>query len=381
MALIETLNPAENLPAKEARVTLQQVSPGARLDPAEARRGVETVELPKTSRMHAAKNERYGSPDVLVYCEVERPELAPREVLVRVHHSMVTQGDRRLRAADYPGFLALFGRLFSGILRPRHAIGGTNFAGKIVAVGRDVTRFSVGDDVFGGSMHGAYAEYLAVSEDFAMARMPAALDHAAAAVLPYGGGTALVFLRDLAKLRAGERVLVVGASGGVGRMAVQIARQLGAHVTAVCAGERALMQRLGAHEVIDYRKADFTEGSERWDVVFDTTEGDHFRRVRKVLNRKGRYLTLYVTPRVLLEMALSRLFGGPRALAGVAMPSASLLEDLAALASANKLGDVIARRYPLRRTHEAHAFLEEARPHGAVLIDVIGGSAEAETGH
>ena len=138
----------------------------------------------------------------------------PREVLVRVHASTVTQGDRRLRAADLPGIMGPLGRLMSGVFAPRHPVGGTSFAGSVVAVGAQVSHLQVGDDVFGMAMHGAYAEYLAVPVDAALAKMPANTGYAEAAAIPYGAGTALYFLRDLAKLRGGERVLIMGASGG-----------------------------------------------------------------------------------------------------------------------------------------------------------------------
>ncbi len=368
-------SPASSSPASAGPTTASPPEPALaarNLHRVETRQRAATASAPKT--MHAAKNDSYGGPHVVVTREVERPEVGPHDVLVRVHASTVTQGDRRLRAADYPGVLSVLGRLFSGVFRPRHPIGGSNFAGRVVQVGARVTRFAVGDDVFGSTMHGAHAEYLAVAESDSVAIMPARLGYAAAAVLPYGGGTALVFLRDMAQVRAGERVLVVGASGGVGRMAVQIARHLGAHVTAVCGSDAELMHRLGADEVIDYHCEDFTARRAQWDVILDTTEGDHFRKFRKVLSDTGRYLTLYVTPRVLLEMLATKLRGGPRALAGVALGSAERLVELGKLADAGVLGDVIAGRFPLRRAHEAHAFLEQVRPHGSVVIDVVGGS-------
>ncbi len=134
----------------------------------------------------------YGTPDVLEISEVERPTIGPRQVLVRVHASAVTQGDRRLRSADFPGMSAVFGRLMMGVFRPRHTIGGSTFAGRVVEVGAEVTRFSVGDDIFGTVMHGAYAEYLAVNETDPVATMPTELGYAEAASLPYGAGTALL---------------------------------------------------------------------------------------------------------------------------------------------------------------------------------------------
>lgn len=329
--------------------------------------------------MRAMTNTTYGSPDVLTPSEVEAPTIGAGEVLVQIHASAVTQGDRRLRAADFPGVSRVLGRLFSGVLRPRHPVGGSNFAGRVVEVGADVTRFAVGDDVFGGVMHGAYAEYLAVGQDEAVASMPDGLSYAEAAAIPYGAVTALSFLRDVAKVRRGERVLIVGASGGVGQMGVQVARHLGAHVTGVCSRDAQLVRDLGAHEVIDYRREDFTARDEHWDVIFDTTEGEHFRRFRPSLGETGRYLSLYVTLRVLAQMALGALGRGPRALTHIALGSPALMQDIRALVAAGALRAVVADRYPLGRLADAHAALEATRPSGSLVVEVVQGASQRRT--
>ncbi len=321
--------------------------------------------------MRAAINTSYGAPQVLTLTDVQRPAIQPRQILVEVHASAVTQGDRRLRAADYPGVSAVFGRLVTGLFAPRNPVGGSMFAGRVVEVGAEVTRFSVGDDVFGSVMHGAYAEYLAVAENEAVATMPGNVSYAEAAATPYGAVTALVFLRDLSKVQPGERVLVVGASGGVGRMAVQIAKHLGAHVTAVCSRDLELVRSLGADDVIDYTTERFTERDEQWDVIFDTTEGDHFRAHRTVLSGAGRYLTLYVTLRVLFEMAVTAMRKGQRALAGVALGNPKLLEDVRTLVERGELRAVVAERYPLSKIASAHAALETSRPAGSVIVEVV----------
>lgn len=329
--------------------------------------------------MRAATNKNYGPPDVLRVTEQDRPTIKANQVLVEVEAAAVTQGDRRLRAADFPGLSAVFGRLLIGVFGPRQRVGGSAFAGRVVAVGAKVTRFSVGDDVYGSVMHGAYAEYLAVDEDAPMARMPSNVNYEQAAALPYGGVTALVFLRDIAKVQHGERVLIVGASGGVGRSAVQIAAHLGAEVTGVCSRGQDEVRALGAKAVIDYRKEDFARRGERWDVILDTTEGNHFRAFRAALTRTGRYLSLYVTVRVLVEMMWTALRSGPRALVGVAMGDGQVLDDLRNIVEQGALSEPIAERHSLEHIVAAHRALEPRPPLGSVIVEV--GDAAATPRH
>lgn len=320
--------------------------------------------------MRAAINDQYGDPNVLRLSDVPTPDIKPNQILVRVHASDVTQGDRRLRAADFPGLSALFGRLMFGVLSPRNLVGGTSFAGRVEAVGAKVTRFQVGDDVFGSVMHGAYAEYLAVSGDEPIAKMPVNTSYTEAAALPYGGVTALVFLRDLAKVQPGERVLVVGASGGIGRMAVQMAKHLGAHVTGVAARNEDLVRSLGADEYVNYKNEDFTKSGQRWDVIFDTTEGNHFRSFRTALTSKGRYLSLYMTIRVLCQMAMSSVRGGQRAITGVALGDSATLDEVRALVEEGELRAVVSERYPLEEITSAHASLEGSAPRGSIVVEM-----------
>ena len=327
--------------------------------------------------MQAATNTQYGNPEVLGLNDVRRPTIEPRQVLIQVRAADVTQGDRRLRAADFPGISAVFGRLMFGVFGPRNAIGGTNFAGRVVEVGADVTRFAVGDDVFGGVMRGAYAEYVAVSEDGSIAKLPKNATYDEAAALPYGAVTALTFLRDMAKVQPGESVLVVGASGGVGRMAVQMAKHLGAKVSAVASRDEDLVRSLGAAEFIDYTKTDFTKSGRKWDVIFDTTQGNHFRSFRAALTSTGRYLTLYMTLRALFEMAITAMRRGPRAIAGVAVANAEQMNDVRILVERGALRAVVAERYPLAEITSAHASLEGSRPRGSVVVEMAAAEAPA----
>ena len=327
--------------------------------------------------MQAVQYMTYGAPDVLALAEIPQPAPGDDEVLVAVRASAVTQGDRRLRAADFPGIGWLPGRLMTGLVRPRHAVPGTTFAGRIVSVGAAVTRFAVGDDVFGIGLRGAYAEYLVARAAGALAHAPAGLDSAEAAALPYGASTALTFLRDLARVQRGERVAIVGASGEVGRFAVQLARHLGAEVTGVCSRDFDLVRELGADHVVDHTQEDFTASGQRHDVIFDTTGKNRFARYRKALTPRGRYLTLQLSLASLLQMAATSVLGGRRALAGVAMPTSDELEAVRELAETRALRPVLARRFPLARTAEAHAFVEAGCTRGSVVVEVSAPSENA----
>lgn len=322
--------------------------------------------------MKAAIHTEYGAPRVLRIEEVARPTIADDQILVEVHASAVTQGDRRLRAADFPGAAAIAGRLMFGLLRPRNPTPGTTFAGRVVEIGKSVTRFSVGDRIFGGCGKGAQAEYLAVAEDSQIAKIPAGVGYDEAAAVPYGAATALAFMRDIAAVRPGERVLILGASGGVGRFAVQIARHLGAHVTGVCSADKADMVReLGARAVIDYAQEDYTNNGETYDVIFDTVGGDGFRAAKPSLSPRGRYVSLYMTLRIGLQMLWGAVFGGPRAAAGVVLNNQQLMEEVAALLGEGVIWPVVAARFPLHRVAEAHGALESGIPHGAVVVSVV----------
>ncbi len=322
--------------------------------------------------MKAAFHTQFGSPDVLRLEDVDAPVAGPGEVLVQVHASPVTEGDRRLRAADFPGIGAIAGHLMFGVRRPKYPIPGTNFAGRVVAVGADVTRFAVGDDVFGSCDRAAQAEYLAVAEDGNIAKIPGTVGYAEAAAVPYGAVTALAFLRDIARVQPGESVLIVGASGGVGRFAVQIARHLGAQVTGVCSGPNAAMVReLGAHEVIDYRTTDYTKTGKTYDVIFDTASGHGFRSSKKSLNPGGRYVTVYLDLLVLFQMLLTSVIGRKRVASSVVLGSPDLTRDVALLLEQGAIWPVIAARYPLANVADAHHEQQRAgRLAGAVVVAV-----------
>src|SRR5512137_1530867 len=239
-------------------------------------------------QVRAYAYDRFGPPEVLQLKDFPTPVPGEHEVLVRIRATTVTAGDWRVRSLEVPRGFGLLSRLALGFSRPRQPILGTELSGEVVEAGKAVTRFRVGDQVFGftGARMGCHAEYRCLPEeghgrrDEAVALKPARLSHEEAAALSFGGTTALSFLRK-ARLRPGEKVLVVGASGGVGTAAVQLARHLGGRVTGVCgAANLELVRSLGAERVIDYASEDFTASGERWDVVVDTAGTAPFSRCK-----------------------------------------------------------------------------------------------------
>ena len=234
--------------------------------------------------MRAVIHDRYGPPEVLRLEEVERPAPTDDELLVRIHATTVTRTDCGLRSAEY-----FISRFVTGLVRPRRPILGSEFAGKVEAVGSAVTEFEVGDHVFGVTGSGAHAEYVCVPESASVAHKPAGMTFEQAAAVCDGAALALACLRN-AELRNGRSILVYGASGSVGTAAVQLARHFGAHVTAVCNTENLeLVKSLGADEVVDYTREDFTKNGKTYDVVFDAVGKHSFRRARGSLEPGGIY--------------------------------------------------------------------------------------------
>ncbi len=325
--------------------------------------------------MDAAHTPIYGPPSVLELRRLPVPQPGPGELLVRVEASAVTAGDLRVRAADFGPVLGVVGRLFLGLRGPRRAVQGTTFAGVVAQVGPGVERFAVGTPVFGSVPAGAWARYLVVSAAGAVARRPAGVSAPAAAAVPYGAGTAWTFLHDLAQVQPDERVLVLGGAGGVGRYAVQIARHLGAHVTAT-ASARSLpfLRTLGAHVALDRHRTDPLAAGQTWDVVLDTADAATFGQCRPVLRPGGRYLTLAASLRILLQALWTRWRGGPRALFTVSSGTREKTERLAELLDSGAIRPVVAPPVPL--TDIAHAHHQAAAGGTGTVVVVPGGASQ-----
>ena len=321
--------------------------------------------------MKAISYDRYGSANVLQISVMPRPVPAENEVLVRVSASSVTTADWRLRAAAFPGVLAVPGRLMFGVIRPRSKVLGGVFAGEVEAVGRAVTAFGPGDRVFGVSGLGAHAEYLTIAEDATITRTPDTVTDTEAAAVPFGALSALVFLRDFAGLMRGQSVLIVGASGGVGSYAVQIAKLMGAHVAGVASADNhALLCDLGADEVIDYRTEDFTNVTSRYDVVFDTVGATDFRRICGALTPQGQFIPLNFGIREVWQAIWSALRGRKRVRIGVSGDSREDLEQLADWMASGRLRAIVDTVYPLDAAAEAHRAVETRHRKGTVVLRV-----------
>jgi NADPH:quinone reductase-like Zn-dependent oxidoreductase len=319
--------------------------------------------------MKAAYYERYGSADVLEIKEIARPEIKDNEVLVKVYATSVSTADWRIRASAFPAFSWLPGRLMFGLFRPKAKVPGADFAGRVVAKGKAVTRFNGGDAVFGTKRPGAHAEYLAVAEDGVIAAKPACLDYAEAAAVPFGALSALVFLRDFAKVRPGQKVLINGASGGVGVYAVQLAKHFGAEVTAVCsAGNQRLVAALGADHVIDYTTEDFTRSGKTYDLIVDTVGKTTFAACRRALTGTGIFLPIEFGLCDVVQSLISRIARGKRVVVGISNESRKDLALIADLLERRAIRPVIDGFYPLDRIADAHRRVESRHKTGSVIV-------------
>jgi 2-desacetyl-2-hydroxyethyl bacteriochlorophyllide A dehydrogenase len=317
--------------------------------------------------MKAAVYTQYGLPEVLQRKEVATPAPKENEILVRIKATAVNSGDVRLRKADPVAV-----RLFFGLLKPKINILGSVFSGEVERVGKQVKRFNVGDQVFGHTdmRFGAYAEYICLPEDGSLALKPLGISHNEAAAIPFGGVTALHFIKK-AMIKANQKVLIVGASGAVGSAAVQLAKSYGAIVTGVCSTSNIdLVKSIGADKVIDYAKEDFTRNGEVYDLVFDAVNTVSVSRTLKSLTKNGTMILSAGGMTEMLQGLWISMTSSKTVMTGVISHTAADIIFLKELIESGKFKPVIDRTYPLEEIAEAHAYAETGRKKGNIIITI-----------
>lgn len=322
--------------------------------------------------MRAVVQHEYGSVDALQLEDVIRPTPEPDEVQVRVRAAAVTLSES-ITLKGRP----LVARFFTGLLRPRQPIQGSEFSGQIEAIGEDVKRFEVGDEVFGvtGSEGGCFAEFMCVPEDGLLAIKPANTSFAETASV-CGALAAWNFLREKANVQAGQHVLVNGASGAIGTAAIQLAKHFGARVTGVCStGELGLIESLGADNVIDETRQDFTRNGQIYDVIFDAESTSSYWRCRRSLAEDGLYLRTFPGLAILLQMLWTSRVGRKRAIVSATglMPITkrrAFLMEVKRLVEAGKLRAVVDRCFPMERVADAYRHAERGQQRGTVVVTV-----------
>ncbi|MBI5679617.1 MAG: NAD(P)-dependent alcohol dehydrogenase [Methanobacterium sp.] len=322
--------------------------------------------------MKAIVYEKYGPPEVLQIKEIERPTPKDNEILVKVHATTVTAADVRMRGFLVPLSYWLFARIALGFRGPKTEILGGELAGEIESVGKDVKNFKKGDQVFAYPGHhgGGYAEYACLPGDSAVAIKPENLTFEEAAAVSFGGNTALHFIKQ-ANIQKGQKVLIYGASGSVGTYAVQLAKYFGAEVTGVCSTTNIdLVKSMGADNVIDYTKEDFSKNGEIYDVILDTVGKASLSDCMRSLKEEGTYLQVVATPAVSIQMEWNGLTSSKTLIGGTAIPQTENLLFLKELVEAEKIKPVIDRTYTLEQIIDAHRYVDQGHKKGNVVITV-----------
>ena len=331
--------------------------------------------------MKAIVYTEYGTPDVLHLKEVERPTPKDNELLIKVHAVSVNIGDiwaRNFKAMSPSKFSMPFlfwlpARMSFGFSKPKVSILGNEFAGQVESVGKNVTSFKPGDQVFGyrGQSLGANAEYICMPENGLVTTKPSNLTYEEAAVLPYGTLTALNLLRKV-NIQPGQKVLINGASGGIGSAAVQFAKYFGAEVSGVCGTPRLeFVKSLGADKVIDYTKEDFTKNGETYDLIFDIMNKSSFAKCKNSLKENGIYLLASFKMKQVFQMLLTSLTGGKKVICALSSEKPADLAFIKKLIEAGKIKSIIDKRYPLEQIAEAHRYIEAGNKKGNIVINLV----------
>lgn len=321
--------------------------------------------------MRAIEYKEYGSPDVLQLTEIEKPVQKENEVFVKIYAVSISTVDSIFRQGQQ-----FFARMATGVTKPKKTILGNEFSGVVEAIGKDVKSFKVGDEVY-GAYEGTHQEYISISENDAIVIKPSNLNFNEAAAVPYGSLTALPFVRDTGKIKNGQKILIIGASGSVGIFAVQFAKYFGAEVTGVCSSSNVeLVKSLGADNLIDYTKDDFTKNGIKYDIIFDAVGKSSFSACKKSLTDKGLFLTTVISFRILRQMLTTSMFGSKKAIitfTGMRKPEEKKkdLVFIKELVEAGRIKPVIDKTYPMENAADAHAYVDEGHKKGDVLLTMV----------
>lgn len=327
----------------------------------------------QTQKMKAIVAIGYGAPEVLQLQEVTMPQPKEQEVLIKIHAASATRADGMMRTGK-----PYFGRLFTGLQKPKHAIPGTGFAGEVVAMGEEVHQFKIGDRVFGETTLGfsTNAEYVAVPEAGVILPMPHNMSYTEAATFTDGHLTSINFLKEIAGIQPGQKVLINGASGSLGTAAVQLAKYFGAEVTGVSSGRNTgLVKSLGADHVIDYTREDFTRSGQQYDIIYDTVGASSFQKSKTALTENGLYMSPVLSFSLLLQMVRTSFGNSQKAkFAASGLKSdgelRALLSELVGIFKEGRLKTIIDRQFTLENVAKAHAYIGEGHKRGNVVIAV-----------
>lgn len=325
--------------------------------------------------MKAIVYTQYGSPDVLHVKEIEKPAIKDNEILVKVHAAEATKSDCEMRSFNFPvKWFWLPLRIAIGPFKPRREVLGGYFAGEVVSIGKDVTNYKIGDPVYGstGFRFGAYGEYVNLPERNTIVPKPTNLSFAEAAAVPLGGLNAIHFMRT-ANIQPGEKVLINGAGASIGTFAVQIAKTMGAEVTAVDSGiKEEMLRSIGADHFIDYANEDFTQSGQTYDVILSMVAKASYGRIINALNPGGRYLMANPRFSNMLRSAITSRFSDKQASFAFAGESEEELLALKAMIEADDIRPVVDKIYPMEEAAEAHRRVETEQRLGTVVLAIAG---------